>query len=283
MLGANLDYLILRSLAHSRNLATEERLDALYSREADASSAQAQLKLRKLVDRFEGHFPVDPGLSYLDMGCGSGELTLAIANLGARRITGVDYLPRNIERAGAHARQSGVGRDVQFVCRDLHAWVPDQKYDVLLSIDAFEHIEDPLAFLRRMTDLIAPGGIAVLAFGPLFHSPFGDHMWDFFRLQVPWRGVLFSEQAVLRVRRECFRPTDPANAYPQVAGGLNLMRYSDFLQNVRRTGWAFDFLAVNTFLKKPGPLREISDFLTGIPAIRDYFVHNVYAVLRRAA
>ncbi len=282
MLGANLDYLILRSLAHSRNLATEERLDALYSREA-ASSAQAELKLQKLVDRFEGHFPMNPGLSYLDMGCGSGELTLAIAKRGARRITGVDYLPRNIERATAHARQGGTGRDVQFVCRDLHAWVPDRKYDVLLSIDAFEHIEDPLAFLRRMTDLIAPGGIAVLAFGPLFHSPFGDHMWDFFRLQLPWRGVLFSEQAVLRVRRECFRPTDPANAYPQVAGGLNLMRYSDFLEHVRRSGWTFDFLAVNTFLKNRGPLRKISDFLTGIPTVRDYFVHNVYAVLRRAA
>jgi SAM-dependent methyltransferase len=282
MLGANLDYLILRSLAHSRNLATEERLDAMYSREAVASSPGADLKLRKLVDRFEGHFPVDPGLTYLDMGCGSGELTLAIAQLGVRRITGVDYLPRNIERAAAHARHNGAGPSVQFVCRDLHAWVPDQKYDVLLSIDAFEHIEDPLAFLRRMTDLVAPGGIAVLAFGPLFHSPFGDHMWDFFRLQVPWRGVLFSEQAVLRVRRECFRPTDPASAYLQVAGGLNQMRYSDFLEHVRRSGWAFDFLAVNTFLKKPGPLRKISDFLTGIAAFRDYFVHNVYAILRRA-
>ncbi len=283
MLGAHLDYLILRSLAHSRNLATEERLDALYSGEAVVSATEAELKFRKLVERFEGHFPLNPDLSYLDMGCGSGELTMAIAKRGVGQITGVDYLPRNIGRATAHARQSAMGRDVQFVCRDLHAWVPDQKYDVLLSIDAFEHIDDPCAFLRRMTDLIAPGGIAVLAFGPLFHSPFGDHMWDFFRLQVPWRGVLFSEQAVLRVRRECFRPTDPANAYPQVAGGLNLMRYSDFLEHVRRTGWAFDFLAVNAFLKKPGPLRKISDFLTGIPAVRDYFVHNVYAILRRAA
>jgi len=282
MLGANLDYFILRSLAHSRNRATEEHLDASYRCDAVASSAAAVLKLRKLVDRFEGHFPIDPGLSYLDMGCGSGELTMAIARLGARRITGVDYLPRNIQRATAHARQSGMARDVQFVCRDLHAWVPDRKYDVLLSIDAFEHIEDPLALLRGMAGLIAPGGIAVLAFGPLFHSPFGDHMWDFFRLQVPWRGVLFSEQAVLRVRRECFRPTDPASAYPQVAGGLNLMRYSDFLEYVRHSGWVFDFLAVNTFLKKPGALREISDFLTGIALVRDYFVHNVYAVLRRA-
>ena len=129
---------------------------------------------------------------------------------------------------------------MQFICRDLHAWTPDEKYDVLLSFDAIEHIDDPAAFLRRMADFLAPGGIAVLAFGPLFHSPFGDHMWDFFRLQIPWRGLLFAEEAVLRVRRECFRPTDPARGYREIAGGLNLMRYSEFLRHVRETGWRFD-------------------------------------------
>jgi len=172
---------------------------------------------------------------------------------------------------------------VQFVCCDLRAWVPEEKYDVLLSFDALEHIENPEAFLRKMTDFIAAGGIAILAFGPLFHSPLGDHMWDFFRLQIPWRGVLFSEQAVLRVRRECFRSTDPASSYREIAGGLNLMRYSEFLKHVRDTGWEFDYLAVNTFLKRLPPLRFISDVVLRFPVVRDYFVHNVYAVLRRAA
>ena len=107
-------------------------------------------------------------------------------------------------------------------------------------------------------------------------------MWDFFRLQIPWRGILFPEQAVLRVRRECFRPTDPAKGYREVAGGLNLMRYSEFLKYVRNTGWEFDYLAVNTCLRRLPPLRFISDIVTRVPAVRDYFVHNVYAVLRRA-
>lgn len=283
MLGETLDYLFLRRFAHGRNLATEEQLDLLFRRASPESLEQAIPKLRKLVDRFEGHLPIEPGLSYLDMGCGSGELTIAFAKLGIGRITGVDFLPRNIDRAQAHARRTGAGQGVRFICRDLHAWVPEEKYDVLLSFDAFEHIEDPEAFLRKMTDFVAPGGIAVLAFGPLFHSPFGDHMWDFFRLQIPWRGVLFSEQAVLRIRREFFRPTDPANGYREVAGGLNLMRYSQFLRHVCNAGWEFDYLAVNTFLKRVPPLRFISDMVRRIPAIRDYFAHNVYAVLRRAA
>ena len=283
MLGATLDYLILRGLAHRRNLATEEQLDAVSSRASAESFEEAASKFRKLFDRFEGHLPVDPTLRYLDMGCGSGELTIAFAGLGVKRITGVDFLPRNIETAQAHARRIGTGPEVQFICRDLRAWVPEEKYDVLLSFDALEHIEDPGVFLRKMTGFIAPGGRAVLAFGPLFHSPYGDHMWDFFRLQIPWRGVLFSEEAVLRVRRECFRPTDPAGSYREVAGGLNLMRYSEFLKHVRDSGWEFDYLAVNTFLKGLPPLRFISDRVMRVPRVRDYFVHNVYAVLRRAA
>ncbi len=281
MLGETLDYLFLRSLAHGRNRATEEQLDSLFGNAPAESLDEALPKLRKLVDRFEGHLPIEPGLSYLDMGCGSGELTIAFSRLGIRRITGVDFLPRYIDRAQAHARRIGGGEAVRFICRDLRTWLPEEKYDVLLSFDAFEHIDDPGAFLRRMTDFAAPGGIAVLAFGPLFHSPFGDHMWDFFRLQIPWRGLLFSERAMLRVRKEYFRPTDPASAYREIAGGLNLVRYSEFLRQVSDAGWEFDYLAVNTFLNRLPPLRFVCDMVTRVPVVRDYFVHNVYAVLRR--
>src|SRR6267142_2416631 len=120
MLGATVDYFILRGLAHRRNLATEEQLDALSSRVSSAESfEEATSKFRKLFDRFEGHLPADPSLRYLDMGCGSGELTIGFARLGVKRITGVDFLPRNIETAQVHARRIGTGPEVQFICRDL--------------------------------------------------------------------------------------------------------------------------------------------------------------------
>ncbi|MGH8747058.1 MAG: class I SAM-dependent methyltransferase, partial [Burkholderiales bacterium] len=202
MLGATLDYYLLRGLAHRRNRATEDQLDAQFLRLDPGAVDAVAAKLRKLVQRFEGHLPLEPSLRYLDVGCGGGELTLALATAARAQVTGVDYLPRNIERARALAARAGLDNQVDFVCRDLQAWEPAQKYDVLLSFDALEHIADPGAFLRRMARFIAPGGVAAFAFGPLFHSPFGDHMWDFFRLQIPWRGVLFSEQALLRLRRE---------------------------------------------------------------------------------
>lgn len=285
MLGTRLDYFILRSIAHRQNLASEQQLNDAFGQVSSATFEAQMPKFRKLIERFDGHLPLDPQLRYLDLGCGTGELTMAFAKLGAGGITGVDILPRSIERARKLASEVGVTDQVNFICQDVHAWFPaaDERYDVVLSFDALEHIDQPRQFLRKMADLVAPGGIAVLAFGPLFHSPFGDHMWDFFRVQIPWRGILFPEQTLLRVRREYFRPTDPARRYRDIAGGLNQMRYSDFLRNVQATGWEFDFLAINTFLKPWPLLRAFSDWLMRIPGLQDYFAHNVYAVLRRPA
>jgi hypothetical protein len=122
----------------------------------------------------------------------------------------------------------------------------------------------------------------VLGFGPLFHSPFGDHMSEFFSVQIPWRGVIFSEKAVLRVRRECYRPGDDAETYGDIVEGLNLMRYSEFLTYVRETGWRFTYLALNPRLKRIPPLHWASGAITRIPVVRDYCVFSVYAVLRRS-
>lgn len=283
MLGEALDYRVLRSLAHARLRATEDELDRLHAEQGrDPGALDAAAKLDKLRARFEGRFPLDPRLSYLDLGCGEGELALALARLGAR-VTGVDFMPRAIEAARRNARRAAaegaVQGEVSFLCADLHAWQPAQRFDVLLSIDVFEHVRDPEAFLRRMAGFLAPGGVAVMAFGPLFHSPFGDHMKAFFRVQLPWRGVLFNERALLRVRRECYRPTDPAERLQDVAGGLNRMRYGEFLRYLARTGWRARFLRVNAGI--PRPARAVSRVLTSVPLARDYFVHNVYAVLER--
>ena len=281
MFGERLDYLLLRPMAHQRNMATEEELD----RRADQTSLQSvengARRLQERIRRFEGAFPIDPDLRYLDMGCGNGELTVALAQLGCKNVTGIDIVPRNIAACQRHSKQLGLGDGIQFICQNLNNWIPPDRFDVLLSFDALEHIEHPGAFLRKMADFLTPRGIAVLSFGPLFHSPFGDHQWDFYRLQIPWRGVLFSEKAMLKIRRECFRPTDRAESFAGVVEGMNRMRYSEFLRYVHDAGWQFSFLAVNPFLKRLKPFYCVSNAMTRMPAIQDYCVHSIYAVLKR--
>jgi SAM-dependent methyltransferase len=280
MLGQTLDYLILRPFSHQRNIRTEEELDSLASQEALLTMEAGSFRLEKLISRLEGNFPISDTLRYLDIGCGQGDIAVALGKAGCRDVTGIDFVPRKIAQATVNAQRLKVDDYVHFVCEDIHGWQPTHKYDVILSHEALEHISNPQAFLQTVANLLDPKGVLILAFGPLFHSPFGDHMNSFFLMQIPWRGVIFSEKAILRLRRERFRPTDTAKRYQEISGGLNLMRYSDFLRYVHSTGWEFSFLRVNPQIKQLPPLYYLSNALLQIPLMRDYVASSVYAVLR---
>jgi hypothetical protein len=106
-------------------------------------------------------------------------------------------------------------------------------------------------------------------------------MDGFLRIPIPWRGVLSSEQAILRLRRERFRPTDTATRYQDITGGLNLMRYSEFLKSATYLGWTFEFLyapdteapeeflSLNPQLKKFKLIYSLSSALSGTPRVQD--------------
>lgn len=281
MLGKTLDYLILSPLAHSRNRKTEAELNERASMAQPLSIENANLRLRKLIDRLDGNLPIDGALRYLDIGCGKGDITIALAAAGCGHVTGIDFVARTIAQARNDASRLRVGDKVEFVCGDIHDWTPEQPFDVVLSHEALEHIHDPQAFLKSIARLVTPDGLVILAFGPLFHSPFGDHMNGFFKVQIPWRGAMFSEQAVLRIRRECFRPTERSESYQEITGGLNQMRYSEFLEYVQSAGWEFKYLCVNPQAKRIPLLHGVSNSLVRIPLVRDYFASSIYAILRR--
>ncbi len=115
---------------------------------------------------------------------------------------------------------------------------PDMRYlDVGCGMG---EVERPGDCLRRMDGVLkskSPGGVIIIAFGPLFHSPFGDHLNRFFRFRIPWAGVLFSEDALMRLRREFWRPVaDEAESFEDTREGLNKMKFSEFLRYVEEMG-----------------------------------------------
>jgi 2-polyprenyl-3-methyl-5-hydroxy-6-metoxy-1,4-benzoquinol methylase len=281
MFGQTLDYLILSLFTHSRNAKTEYELNSYAAQQSHIVIEDANLRLKKLMERLEGNFPISDTLRYLDIGCGKGDITIALAKAGCKKVTGIDLVQRVIDQATLNAKQLRVDDHVEFICENIHNWHPLHQYDVILSHEALEHIENPQEFLQEVANLINPNGILVLAFGPLFHSPFGDHMDGFFRIHIPWRGVIFSEKAILRARRQCYRPTDLADRYQDVSGGLNLMRYSEFMNYVDKTGWEFSFLCINPQLKRIPFLYHLSNIIIQIPLVKDYFASSVYAILQR--
>jgi SAM-dependent methyltransferase len=277
MLGQTLDYYLLRWLCHSRNRATNAELDR---NQPPFDSTQSMSRLHKLISRLDGRFPLGPGLDYLDVGCGPGDLSLAILLAGGGRVTGVDIEERAIRRARHNAIQAGLETRSEFIHCDINTWTSNIAYDIVISHEALEHIHQPDTFLRRIGDFLKPNGLLVLAFGPLFHSPVGDHMEGFFQMPLPWRGVLFSEAAIMRLRRQMFRPEDPAARFEEVAGGLNRMRFSEFL-TFAAAQYEFELLRVNPQLKHVPPLRALSEMATRAPVIKDYVATSVYAILKK--
>lgn len=285
MFGAEIDYKLLRALTHSRNLKTrEQQREEARNPRFTMADADAYLE-RCRTEFFPDRFPLDPSLSYLDVGCGMGRLSLALGRAGMPDVTAVDIVPHNIEQATRLAEQLPQEQRPDFSCIDIHDWKTERRFDVVIVLGAMEHIHDQDRFLRALAGLLAPGGRALVSIEP-FHSPFGDHLQHVFKVPMPWAGLVFSEAAMMRIRTERFRPSDPVERYADVEGGLNQVRYERYLQNVRDAGLAFERNNINPQLRKRRrllPARVASRVLTAAPGIRDYFIVTDYGVLRHAA
>ena len=91
----------------------------------------------------------------------------------------------------------------------------DERADVIVSIDAFEHFDDPPSILRIMDGLLGPEAEVLASFGPTWYHSFGGHLFSVF----PWAHLLFSERALMRWRSDI--RNDGAARFGEVAGGLN--------------------------------------------------------------
>ncbi|MFC8429390.1 class I SAM-dependent methyltransferase [Streptomyces sp. NPDC057253] len=97
----------------------------------------------------------------LDLGCGTGSLSLLAAEQG-HRVTGVDLSPAMVERARAKL----AGRDAVFLVGDAaRPPVGEQRFDVVLVRHVLWALPDPGRVLRGWWGLLRPGGRLVLVEG----------------------------------------------------------------------------------------------------------------------
>lgn len=157
-----------------------------------------------------------PGKIAADFGCGDGREAIELARHGSAKVFGIEIREELHEAARKLAREAGVDRVCEFVVR------PPEKADIILSIDAFEHFDDPELILREMNSMLRPDGEIWISFGPPWYHPIGGHLFSVF----PWAHLLFSEKALIRWRSD-FKP-DGATRFSEVAGGLNQMTIARF-------------------------------------------------------
>ena len=96
------------------------------------------------------------GLDVVDMACGEGYGTVALAERAAH-VTGVDANPE----AHEHARLKYAGPGVRFV-RDLVESY-SEPCDAIVFLQTIEHLQDPAAVLEHFRTLLRPGGRAYVS------------------------------------------------------------------------------------------------------------------------
>ena len=98
-----------------------------------------------------------PAGSALEIGCGPGTWTPLLADK-AGEVTALDLSERMLERAREAVREP----NVTFVQGDAASFVTDRAFDRVMSVRVLEYVPEWRSIVRRLEDLVAPGGRAVI-------------------------------------------------------------------------------------------------------------------------
>jgi 2-polyprenyl-6-hydroxyphenyl methylase/3-demethylubiquinone-9 3-methyltransferase len=112
-----------------------------------------------VAERIKRRFPA--GTRILDVGCGAGLLSEALAKEGYD-VLGLDAGAEVVEAARAHAQGQGLPLAYRHgTAEELAA--EGQKFQVITALEVIEHVAAPVEFLATLASLLAPGGLLFLS------------------------------------------------------------------------------------------------------------------------
>ena len=97
------------------------------------------------------------GRQALDVGCGGGILTEALAGKGAL-VTGIDMAEKALGVARLHRMESGA--EVEYLQSTAEALAAQRagRYDLVTCLEMLEHVPSPSAIVSACAELVRPGG-----------------------------------------------------------------------------------------------------------------------------
>ncbi len=125
----------------------------------------SRLLLGSLFERIanDAAAAVPGGGRVLEVGCGPGRLSIALAGRRGLEVTGLDLDPAMIERARASAARTGDSQGPSFRVGDVAALpFPDGTFDLVVSTFSLHHWADPTAGLVEIGRVLRPGAHALV-------------------------------------------------------------------------------------------------------------------------
>jgi 2-polyprenyl-6-hydroxyphenyl methylase/3-demethylubiquinone-9 3-methyltransferase len=98
------------------------------------------------------------GKRVVDVGCGGGILTEAMARKGATT-KGIDLAEKALKVARLHSLESGVKADYEEISAEALAEREPGTYDLVTCMEMLEHVPDPAQTIQACARLVKPGGL----------------------------------------------------------------------------------------------------------------------------
>ncbi len=100
----------------------------------------------------------------LDAGSGFGQYTYRMARWFPKaKIKAVDIKPEQIEDCNRFMKKAGLSDRVKFELADLTTFQENNKYDLVLSVDVMEHIEEDVLVFRNFYASMKKGGMLLIS------------------------------------------------------------------------------------------------------------------------
>ncbi len=123
-------------------------------------------RIKFIKETISEHFKLEDennlnDLDVLDVGCGGGLISAALAESGGR-VVGLDANKSNTAAASEHAAQNSINAKFINSTVEEHANYA-KKYDVVICLEVIEHVNNPEDFMLNLNSMVKEGGVLIIS------------------------------------------------------------------------------------------------------------------------